>query len=98
MEEIDLPHIGEKVKLHLVHKGKRTTVVIDALMYEYLVMSLGMHPDSSKARKTAENWLEERMKYFFRHKATTVARYLITAQISKPELEDQIQKQRIQTK
>ena len=91
MTEVNLK-MGDRVVLHVNHRNRRTTISVDLLLYEYFSMSIGNHPSLPNARRDAEIWLEDRMKYFFREKPSVVARYLMTAEIAKPELENQIQK------
>jgi len=53
--------MGHTMRYHVTLQNKETTVTIDDILSELLVLRLGYDPDSTEATSAARLWLQQRL-------------------------------------
>ena len=85
----------DRIKLHIRSEGKRTTVVVDRILFDYLAIKLKSHPEAEDAKIVCQHWLQERLENIDFQSLSSTVRNLIISAIADPRLENKLQKRRL---
>ncbi len=50
-----------QIKFHISFSGQRTTISVDRLLFELVVLRLKVRPDDEYAHSTVQEWLQDTM-------------------------------------
>lgn len=53
--------MSTQIKFHISFSGQRTTISVDRLLFELMVLRLKVRPDDEYAHSTVQEWLQDTM-------------------------------------
>jgi len=53
--------MATQIKFHISFSGQRTTISVDRILFELMVLRLKVRPDDEYAHSTVQEWLQDTM-------------------------------------